>query len=88
MLIHQEVGSQKLHIDFGDKSSIHRCMAKPAHDDVRKLFTEIGSVMEVASVVALIWRDGDGLDVSARLQSLLDTQVEIGDLLARIDRAC
>lgn len=88
MLIHQEVGSQKLHIDFGYKSSIPESMAKPANDDVRKLFTQIGCVMEDASIVALIWRDGDGLDPQARLQILSDAHAEIGDLLAQIEKAC
>lgn len=87
LLIYQEVGSQKLHIDLSDKSSIRQPMAKSAHDEVRKLFTEVGTIMEDASVVALIWRDGDGLEVSARLQSLSDAHAEIGDLLAEIDKA-
>ena len=86
MLIHQEVGSQKLHIDFNDKSSICRCMAIPANDEVRKLFTKIGYIMEDASIISLIWSDTDGLDPRSRLQSLSDAHAEIGDLLTRIDR--
>ncbi|OYZ87643.1 MAG: hypothetical protein B7Y00_05185 [Sphingomonadales bacterium 17-56-6] len=86
MLIHSEVASQKLHIDFDDKSSIRHRMAKSANDEVRKLFTEIGCIMEDASLVALMWRDGDGLNPRALLQSLSDAHAEIGDLLARIDR--
>ena len=88
MLIHQEVGSQKLHIDLGDKSSILWCMAKPADDEVRKLFTQIGCVMEDASIVALIWRNGEDLGLRARLQRLSDAHVEIGDLLEQIEKAC
>lgn len=87
-LIHLEIITQKLHIDFGDKSSIRWCMAIPANDEARKLFNEIGCIMEDASVVALMWRDGDGLDLRARLQSLLDAHAEIGNLLANIEKAC
>ena len=86
MLIHQEIVSQKLHIDFSAKSSICRCMAKLADDEIRKLFTEIGCIMEDASLVALMWRDADGIDLRARLQGLSDAHMEIGNLLARIDR--
>lgn len=62
-------------------------MAKPANYELRKLFTDIGCIMEDASVVALIWRDGDGLDPRARLLSLSDAHATIGDLLARIEKA-
>lgn len=61
-------------------------MAKPANDEVRKLFTEIGCIMEDAGLVALIWRDGDDIDLRARLQSLLDAHTEIGHLLAQIEK--
>lgn len=86
-LVHLDMITQKLHIDFGDNLSIRRCMAKPADDEVRNLFTEIGCIMEDASVVALIWRDGDGLDPPARLNSLTDAHAAIGNLLAQIEQA-
>ncbi len=63
-------------------------MAKLADDEVRKLFTEIGCIMEDASLVALIWRDADGLDLQARLQILSYAHAEIRDLLAQIEKAC
>ena len=63
-------------------------MANPTNDEVRKLFTQIGCIMEEASIVALIWRDGEGLDLRARLQSLSDAHAEIGDLLEQIEKAC
>lgn len=62
-------------------------MAKLSNDEVRKLFTEIGCIMEDASVVALMWRDEDGLDPRARLHSLSDAHAAIGDLLAQIEQA-
>lgn len=61
-------------------------MAKPANYEVRKLFTEIGCIMEDASVIALMWRDGDGLDPGARLHSLSDAHAAIGDLLVQIEK--
>ena len=63
-------------------------MAKPPKYEVRKLFTEIGCIMEDASVVALLWRDGNGLDPRARLHSLSDAHAAIGDLLAEIEKTC
>lgn len=63
-------------------------MAKPADDEVRKLFTGVGCIMEDASIIALIWSDADRLDVRARLQSLSDTHAAIGDLLVQIEKAC
>jgi len=62
-------------------------MAIPANDEVRKLFTEIGCIMEDASIVALIWSDADGLDIPARLARLSDAHSKIGDLLAQIEKA-
>ena len=62
-------------------------MANPANDEVRKLFTEIGCIMEDTSIIALIWRDKEDLDMRARLQSLSDAHAEIGDLLDRIEKA-
>lgn len=63
-------------------------MAKLANDEVRKLFTEIGCIMEDASLVALAWKDGDGLDLRMRLQSLSDAHAEFGHLLAQIEKTC
>lgn len=61
-------------------------MAKLADDKVRKLFTEIGCIMEDASIEALVWKDGDGLDLRARFNILSDAHLAIGDLLTQIDR--
>lgn len=85
LLIHLEVRTQKLHIDFGGKSRNRKCISKPPSDEVRKLFTEIGCIMEDASHAALIWRDGDGLDLRVRLQILSRAHKEIGNLLSRFD---
>ena len=63
-------------------------MAIPANNEIRKLFTEIGCIMEDANLVALQWRDADGLDPRARLQRLSDAHAAIGDLFAQIEKAC
>ena len=46
---------EKLGIDFVRKPSVLGCMAKPTNDDIRKLFTEIGCIMEDVSPIALVW---------------------------------
>lgn len=63
-------------------------MANSAKYEVRKLFTEIGCIMEDASLVALVWKYGDRLDLKERLHSLSDAHEAIGDLLAQIERVC
>lgn len=62
-------------------------MAKPANYDVRNLFTEIGCIMEDASVVALVWSSKDELDIRARFHRLSDAHKNIGDLLSLIATA-
>lgn len=54
-------------------------------DDIRTLFTEIGCIMEDASLIALVWSSTDNLDVRARFQTLSQAHREIGDLLLQID---
>jgi hypothetical protein len=62
-------------------------MAKPKNDKVRELFTEIGCVMEDASLLALVWRAEDKLDVIARYREISDAHEKIGELLLQIDGA-
>ena len=62
-------------------------MAKPAHDDVRRLFTEIGCVMEDASLIALVWGADDEIDVTARFRKISDAHEKIGQILLQIDSA-
>lgn len=77
----------KLHIDFSHLPSIGSCMAKTDTDEIRKLFMEIGCIMEDASVVALVWDRDHELGIRARFQKLTDAHKCIGDLLSRIDGA-
>jgi hypothetical protein len=56
-------------------------MDDDAQEHIRALCTEIGSVIEDASVVALVWNESDGLSIKARVQRLQDAHAEIGRLL-------
>ena len=55
-------------------------------DEVRRLFTEIGCLMEDASIVALIWSGDDGLNARQRLDELKAANQAIAGKLAEIDR--
>ena len=59
-------------------------MAKLETDDLRRLSTEIGCIMEDACLVALVWDPVDRLGVQARIKKLLDAHSEIGILLSQI----
>ena len=59
-------------------------MAKLETDDLCRLCTEIGCIMEDACLVALVWDAGDGLGVQARIKKLSDAHSEIGILLSQI----
>jgi hypothetical protein len=61
-------------------------MNDDAKNQIRTLCTEIGSIMEDASVVALVWTDGDGLSIKARVQRLHDAHGEIGRLLDQANK--
>ena len=62
-------------------------MAKPTNDDIRRLFTEIGCVMEDASLIALVWGADDEIDVTARFRKISDAHEKISQLLLQIDSA-
>lgn len=62
-------------------------MTHNTDDDVRRLFTEIGCIMEDASLMALLWKTEDGLDVAARYREISNAHAKIGELLKRIDIA-
>ena len=60
-------------------------MAKLETDDLCRLCTEIGCIMEDSSLAALVWDPGDRLGVQARIKKLSDTHSEIGILLSQIE---
>ena len=59
-------------------------MAKLETDEIRRLCTEIGCIMEDACLVALVWDPGDRLGDQARIKKLSDAHSEIGILLSQI----
>ena len=61
-------------------------MKKAKVDEVRKLFTEIGCIMEDTSLVALVWGADDKLNTQARYRTVIDANAKISELLAKIDR--
>ena len=73
---------RKLHVEFSVVLSIGHAMDER---ELRRLFTEIGCIMEDASLIALVWGADDGLDIRSRYQKLLDAHTKIGKLLSRID---
>ena len=52
---------------------------------LRRLFTEIGCIMEDASVTALVWKRNDTRSISDRATELRDAYNKIGGLLDSID---
>lgn len=49
--------------------------------ELRRLCTEIGCIMEDASVTALVWWRGDSRSISDRAAELRDAYSKIGKLL-------
>lgn len=45
-------------------------MDKATQNRIREICTLIGTIMEDASVVALVWRIADNLDAADRLQQI------------------
>jgi hypothetical protein len=59
-------------------------MAELNQQLLRRLFTQIGMIMEDASSIALIWSASDELDVAARLRIIDAANAEISALLKQI----
>ena len=59
-------------------------MDEQAHDNARALSTHIGSMMEDASAVALIWNVGEALTIEDRCESLCQAHRQIGEALVQI----
>ena len=53
--------------------------------ELRKLFTDIGCIMEDASVTALVWRRDDTRSISDRATELRVAYNKIGALLDTVD---
>lgn len=68
-------------MDFANHNAFGVCMDKATQDRIREICTQIGTIMEDVSVVALVWRISDNLDAAERLHQLRDVHTEIGRLL-------
>lgn len=53
--------------------------------DIRELFTQIGCLMEDASVVALLWADETDLSPNARLTLLREANDAVKNLIEKIE---
>lgn len=74
--------SRKLRLDFG---VIHRICKAMDEQELRGLFTEIGCIMEDASVTALVWMHDDTRSILARASELRNAYDKIGLLLKSIE---
>ena len=72
----------KLLMDFRVRRSIGHAMDER---ELRGLFTEIGSIMEDASVTALVWERGDKRSISDRAGELRGAYQNIGTLIDTIE---
>lgn len=68
-------------MDFGDLSALGVDMDKATHDRIREICTQIGTIMEDTSVVALVWQIDDDISSTERLLQLRNAHTEIGRLL-------
>ena len=59
-------------------------MDERSNDDVRALFTQVGCIMEDASVVALIWDPKDAVAVEERFERLSQANQQIEEALQKI----
>ena len=59
-------------------------MTKQSNDHIRTLFTEIGCIMEDASVIALIWDDADPMPAQDRYRALLRANDKIDAALKNV----
>lgn len=68
-------------MDFSGLLALRVPMNSDAEDQIRQIYTEIGIIMEDASVVALIWRKDADVSIAERLQLLRDAHLQIGTLI-------
>ena len=59
-------------------------MTCDTEDDIRALFTEIGCIMEDASLIALVWAQVEELGVRAKFDQLSAANERISELLKKI----
>lgn len=68
-------------MDFANHNALGVGMDKATQDLVREICAQIGTIMEDASAVALIWKIDDSLSDTDRLHQIRHAHTEIGRLL-------
>jgi len=71
-------------MDLLVNSSLRAFMDDETKSRIQKLCAEIGSIMEDASVVAVVWKVDDGLSTKMRVGRLVSAHSEIGKLLSEV----
>ena len=77
-----EPGTLKLRLDLLGLPSLGASMDKDNDDRIRDICTRIGSIMEDASIAALIWKPPARQTVEERLNMLDDAQRAIAELVS------
>lgn len=72
-------------MDFSRPFVLRNTMDSDTELHIRQICAEIGTIMEDASVVALIWTKDDDKSIAERLQLLWDAHLQIGTLLRQAD---
>lgn len=72
-------------MDFSRLLALRDPMDSDKENQIRQICTEIGIIMEDASVVALIYPEGDDMSTTKRLQLLRDAYLQIGTLLNKAE---
>jgi hypothetical protein len=72
-------------MDFSRLLALRDPMDSDSEARIRQICTEIGTIMEDMSVVALIWTKDDDVSIAERLQLLRDAHRQIGTLLKQAE---
>ena len=72
-------------MDFSRLLVLRNLMNSDPENQIRPICTEIGIIMEDASIVALIWRKDADISIPERLQLLRSTHLQIGTLLKQAE---
>lgn len=72
-------------MDFRHSIVLRDIMNNDTENHIRQICKEIGTIMEDASVVALIWRKDGDVSIPERLQLLRDAHLQIGTLIRQAE---
>lgn len=72
-------------MDFGRPFVLRDPMDSDTENQIRQICTEVGIIMEDASVVALIWPKEGDVTIPERLQLLRGAHLQIGTLIRQAE---